>query len=35
VIAAQRIINDFGTFLDEVEQELDQRDSQAGGSATA
>lgn len=33
--AAQRIIDDFGTFLDEVEHELDQRGTPSGGSAAA
>ncbi|MGW1029961.1 hypothetical protein ACWD4J_40960 [Streptomyces sp. NPDC002577] len=33
--AAQRIIDDFGSFLDEVEQELDHRTERPGGSAAA
>ncbi|WP_405717352.1 hypothetical protein OG607_00680 [Streptomyces sp. NBC_01537] len=33
--AAQRIIDDFGTYLDGLEQELDQAAPHAGGSAAA
>ncbi|TJZ99600.1 toxin-antitoxin system HicB family antitoxin [Actinacidiphila oryziradicis] len=33
--AAQRIIEDFGSFLDGLEQELDQRAPRSSGSAAA